>query len=121
MHLIKQNCLLKIFLRALILMIDGFGISLSVFSSINNLKLQNNSVTPKMVKKVKTNLDLLKASGPHCILVVVLKNYEPEVSYILAELFKMMCLKQSCFPDCWKVALVVLVFKNVAEMSTAKN
>ena len=31
------------------------------------------------------------------------------------------CLKESCFPDCWKVSLVVLVFKNVGEMSTAKN
>ena len=32
-----------------------------------------------------------------------------------------MCLKQSCFPDCWKVSLVVPVFKNVGERSTAKN
>ena len=31
------------------------------------------------------------------------------------------CLKVSCFPDCWKVSLVVPVFKNVAERSTAKN
>ena len=23
-----------------------------------------------------------------------------------------MCLKESCFPDCWKVSLVVAVFKN---------
>ena len=40
-----------------------------------------------MVKKVITNLDSSKASGPDCIPVVVLKNYEPELSYILAELF----------------------------------
>ena len=32
-----------------------------------------------------------------------------------------MCLKESCFPDCWKVSLVVLVFKFVGERSTAKN
>ena len=32
-----------------------------------------------------------------------------------------MCLKESCFPDCWKIAPVVLVFKNVEERSTAKN
>ena len=32
-----------------------------------------------------------------------------------------MCLKESCFPDCWKVSLVVPVFKNVEERSTAKN
>ena len=32
-------------------------------------------------------LDLSKASGPDSISVVVLKNCEPELSYILAELF----------------------------------
>ena len=73
-----------------------------------------------MVKKVIVKLDLLKASGPDCIPVVVLKNYEPELSYILAELFNK-CLKESCFPDCWKVLLVIPVFKNVGERSAAKN
>ena len=43
-----------------------------------------------------------------------------ELSYILAELFNK-CLKESCFPDCWKVLSVVPVFKNVGEKSTAKN
>ena len=32
-----------------------------------------------------------------------------------------MCLRESCFPDYWKVSLVVPVFKNVGQMSTAKN
>ena len=32
-----------------------------------------------------------------------------------------MYLKQSCFPDFWKLSSVVLVFKNVEERSTAKN
>ena len=32
-----------------------------------------------------------------------------------------MCLKGPCFSDCWKVSLVVLVFKDVAERSTSKN
>ena len=64
------------------------------------------------------NLDLSKKSD--CIPVVVLKNSEPELSYILAELFNK-CLKESCFPDCWKVSSVVPVFKNVGERSTAKN
>ena len=46
-----------------------------------------------MVKKVIMNLDLSKASGPGCILVVVvLRNCEPELSCILAELFNK-CLK----------------------------
>ena len=73
-----------------------------------------------MVKKVITNLDSSKASGPDCSPVVVLKNCEPELSYILAKLFNK-CLKKSCFPDCWKVSSVVPVFKNVGERSTAKN
>ena len=73
-----------------------------------------------MVRKVVMNLDLSKASGPECVPVVVLKNCEPELSYILAELFNK-CLKESCFPGCWKVLSVVPVFKNVGERFTAKN
>ena len=65
-----------------------------------------------MVKKVTMNLDLSKVFGSDCIPVVVLKKGEPELSYILAELFNK-CLKGSCFPDCWKVSSVVPVFKNV--------
>ena len=100
--------------------LDDSGISLPVFSSRTNLKLHNISITPKMVKKGIKNLDSSKASGPDCIPVVVLKNCEPELSYILAKLFNK-CLKESCFPDCWKVSSVVLVFKNVGEKSTPKN
>ena len=41
---------------------------------------------------------------------MVLKNCEPEL-----------VLKESYFQDCWKYSLVVSVFKNVGERSTAKN
>ena len=99
--------------------LDDLGISLPVFPSRTNLELHNISVTCKMVKKVIMNLDLSKASGLD-IPVVVLKNCELELSYILAEFFNK-CLKESCFPDCWKVSPVVPVFKNVGERSTAKN
>ena len=51
---------------------------------------------------------------------MVLKNCEPELSYILAKLFNK-CLKESCFPDCWKVSSVVPIYKNVGERSTAEN
>ena len=90
---------------------DDSGISLPVFPSRTNLKLHNISVTPKMVRKVVMNLDLSKASGPDCIPVVVLKNCELELSYILAELFNK-CLKEPCFPDCWKFSSVIPTFKN---------
>ena len=117
LHLIKQNYLLKTFPTT---SLDGSGISLRVFPSRTNLKLHNISITPKMVEKVITNLDSSKASVLDWILVVVLKNCEPELSYILGKLFNMY-LKASCFPDSWKVSSVVPVFKNVGERSTAKN
>ena len=72
--------------------LDDSGISLPAFPSRTNLKLHNISITPKIVRKVVMNLDLSKASGPDCIPVVVLKNCEPELSYILPELFNK-CLK----------------------------
>ena len=100
--------------------LDDSGISLPVFPSRTNLKLHTISITPKMVKKVITNLDSLKASGPDCIPLVVLKNCEPELSSILPKLFNM-CLKESCFPDCWRASLVVPLFENVGERSTVKN
>ena len=67
--------------------LDDSGISLTVFTSRTSLELHNISVTSKVVKKVIMNLDLSNTSGPDCITVVVLKNCEPELSYILAELF----------------------------------
>ena len=73
-----------------------------------------------MIKKVIRNLDLSNSSGRDCILVVALKNWETEFSYILAELSNI-CLKESCFPDYWKVLLVIPVFKNVGESYMAKN
>ena len=66
--------------------LDDWGISLPVFTSRTNLKQHNISVTPEMVRKIVMNLDLSKAPGPDCIPVVILKNCEPELSYILAEL-----------------------------------
>ena len=79
--------------------LDDSRISLPVLPSRTNLKLHNISLTPKMVKKLIINLDLSKPCGPDCVPVVILKNYEPELSYRLAELFNN-CLKESCFPDC---------------------
>ena len=100
--------------------LEDSGISLPVSPSRTNFKWHNISVTPKKVRKVVMNLDLSKTSGPDCIPVVVLKNCEPELSYILAELFNN-GLQESCFPDCLKVTSVVPAFKNVGESSTAKN
>ena len=100
--------------------LDDLGISLAVFPSRTNLELHNISLTPEMAKKFIMNLDLSKASGLDCIPVVVLKNFKPELCYILSELFNK-CLKESCFADCWKVSSVVLVFRDIGERSRAKN
>ena len=32
-----------------------------------------------------------------------------------------MCLKKSCFPDCWLVLPVISVFQNIEERSKTKN
>ena len=77
--------------------LDDAGIFLPVFPSRTNLKLHNISVMKFLTP------------GPDCIPVVVLKNFEPELSYILAEFFNI-CLKESCFPDYWKVTSVVPIF-----------
>ena len=74
----KAKLLAETFLRTLILMTQ---VSLYLFfPSRTNLKLHNISVTPKMVKKVIMNLKMSKASGPDCVLGVVLKLCEPEPS-----------------------------------------
>ena len=54
--------------------LDDSGISLPVFPSRAKVKLHNISIIFKMVKKVITNLDSSKASGPYCIPVVIQKN-----------------------------------------------
>ena len=79
--------------------LDDLGISLTAFRSRTNLKIRNILVTHKLVKKVITNLNLSKASCFDCILVVVNRKYEPELSFILAESLNM-SLKESCFPNC---------------------
>ena len=99
----KVNLFVKNFSK--IFKLDDSGTSLPVFPSRTNVKLHNFSLTPKMIKKVNTNFDSSKACGPNCILARLLN----------------MCLKESCFPDCWKVSLVVPVFKKAGKRSTAEN
>ena len=73
-----------------------------------------------MIKNVITNIDSSKLSGPNCIPLVVVKNCELKLSYILAELYNKH-QKESCFPECWKVSLIVPVFKNLGERFAARN
>ena len=64
--------------------LDDLDIYLPVFPSRNNWKLYIIPITPTLVKKVINNFDSSKVSGLDCIPVVVQKNYQPELSYILA-------------------------------------
>ena len=54
--------------------LDESSIFLPVFPSRTNLQLHIFSVTPKMVKKVITSLDLAKASGTNGIALVYLRT-----------------------------------------------
>ena len=91
-----------------------------VSASRFNVKLHKFTITPKLVKKVKTSLHSAKASGPECIAAMALKNFVPEHLYILAELFNM-CLRENCCLDCQKVLSLVAVFNSFGERSAAKN
>ena len=57
----------------------------TILSSLTNLEFHNIAVTPKVVKKVVTNLDSSKASGPDFAFQwwLVLKNCQPELSRTL--------------------------------------
>ena len=76
--------------------IDNSGIS---FLSGTNLKMHNILLALIVVKNFKTDLHSSKVSGSDCIHAVLLKNYKPELSCILANLFNI-CLKESYFGDC---------------------
>ena len=86
-------------LRWLAFLLVSLTVTLTVLPFLHLFLSSDDSICSTMVRKVITNLDSSKTSDPVCIPVVVLKNCEPELSYILAELFNM-CLKDSCFPDC---------------------
>ena len=69
--------------------------------------------------KVIVNLDSSKESGSDCIPVVALKNCEPELSYILAELFNM-CLSL-VFQIVGRSHRWSLYLRMLGERSTAKS
>ena len=79
-------------------------IHLHAFSSRTTLRLYDTPAIPKLVKEGITDLDLSTIAGLDCISEVVLKNCEPERSYIQ---------KAELFP--------VYAFKNGEERPTAKN
>ena len=90
LHLRRQNCFLKAFLRTLILITLVF-LSLPASCSRANLKQHNILVSRKLVQKVMTYFDSFKSSGPDCIPVMDLKNWTwtfIHISWILKYMFK---------------------------------
>ena len=69
MHLINAKLIAKNISRNYNL--EDTGISLPAFPSRTNMKLHI-SVTPKMVEKIKMNLDSSEVSAPDCVPVVIL-------------------------------------------------
>ena len=72
------------------------------------------SVTPKMVKKVITNLDSSKVAGPDCIPVVVLKSCESERTRELS-VWKSLIFQIVGRSLWWSLSL------RIGERSTGKN
>ena len=105
MHLIIQSCLLKSFAKALILLTQ---ITTATLQLIWNCKNPFNSPDVEEIH----NFFISSVSGPDCIPLVILKNCETELSWILAEYISM-CLKELCFPYCWKVSSMVSFWKNI--------
>ena len=77
--------------------LDDSGISLSTFSARSYLKLHNITVSPNIVKTGITDIDPLRPGcGPDCTKMVILQNCEPELSYILVDLFNMGQKESGC-------------------------
>ena len=65
----KETCILKTFLRTLILMTQ---ISFYLLFLRTNLRLHIMAVSPTLTKKFIADIDSLKASGPDCISLLTL-------------------------------------------------
>ena len=72
------------------------------------------------IGRVLANFDYSEVSGFLCVPVLVLKNCEPELLYILAEFFNL-CLNESWSPDFWKISSVVAILKNIWETSATES
>ena len=82
-----------------------------------NLALRTFGELP-IILSIKVNLLYLSYSTTWrcCLLHLIKQN-----CLVKTFLRTLILMKESCFPNCWKVSLVFPVFKNVGERSTAKN
>ena len=97
-------------------------VSLYLFSLLELIwNCWNISVTPKMVRKVVMNLYLSKASGLDCIPVVVLKNCEPEYSYILRPRQTCQTFCQTFYQNVWRCLMECLMFVSPPRQTSLTN
>ena len=80
------------------------------FEFLTNARLNNIVITPSLVKRVLSNLDPSKASGPDEISNRVLKLCADSLCNPLSVIFNK-SLELGLFPDQWKEALVTAIFK----------
>ena len=100
--------------------LDDDGHPLPDFPLRTDSVISDPLITPKKVIRIISKLDSAKATGPDGIPVIVLKMCAPELSPVLTKLFNL-CLSNSVFPSCWKIASVVPVFKGSGERSAPSN
>ena len=96
------------------------GVPLPDFDTRTDIDLTSLDFSVKTISSIISNLDPTKATGPDGIPVVLLQKCSPELSPVLAKLFRK-CFAESCFPSCWKRPSVIPVFKNSGERSNPSN
>ena len=93
-------------------MVDDSNVNLpNITTPENSPFLSEIHITEEQVFDHLSTLDISKASGPEGVGARLLKSAARELSKPLAQLFSK-SLQTSTFPDIWKIASVVPVFKN---------
>ena len=96
------------------------GVPLPDFDVRTDIDLSSLDFSVKTISTIISNLDPTKATGPDGIPVVLLQKCSPELSPVLANLYKK-CFAESCFPSCWKRPSVIPVLKNSGGRSNPSN
>jgi len=104
----KSDCLNNYF--ASISTVNDEYASLPEFTAKTNNCLSDISISENEVEDVILTLNLNKASGPDLVSHKMLKGVAKSISKPLAVIFNR-SITESLFPDCWKIANVVPIFK----------
>ena len=100
--------------------VNDEGVPLPDFDTRTDVELKSVDFSVKKIASIISKLDASKATGPDGIPIILLQKCSPELSPVLAKLFRK-CFSESCFPSCWKRPSVIPVFKNSGERSSPSN